>query len=178
MEITVGTMTVNGNNGKSFRAFRTVVADGNSVSAGGPAKYHGLNTFAPRPLALITSPAVPAGFVEVTDRRAPPDSERNPYRYISWIWLNVAYGITSVAEKRAAEIVATKIEKVLTQAMSKVGVQVPAENGKSAWAAESVVEGGRINLTRTGARNPDNGAGMTKSRSYSTSTFASPRISP
>lgn len=150
LEITVDNVLLDSANGESYAALRVVVADGNSVSAGAPAKYHGLNTFSPRSLVLVDFPDVPNGVVEVAAGMVPPEAGKNPYRGVSWIWMNVAYGNTVAAQKRAAGFVADKAVAVITGAVLDANLKVPAENGKSAWSAKSAKEGGRVRLTRTG----------------------------
>ena len=79
IEITVDQLLLDGPKKESYRALRVVIADGNSVAASSPAKYHGLNTFTPRSLALMNLPRVPPGVVEVAAGMVPPQSDKNPY---------------------------------------------------------------------------------------------------
>ncbi len=47
LEVTVSNMFLDGPGGAVYSGWRAVVADGNSIAAGLPAKYHGLNTWTP-----------------------------------------------------------------------------------------------------------------------------------
>ena len=159
LEVTVDTLLLDGAKKEVYHATRIVVADGNSVAAGGPAQYHGLNTFTPRAFAQMQLPAVPtnSGVLQAMSGMLPPVSSKNPYENISWIWMAVGYGTNNASSTRAAEFMAKKTVAVLTQAVLKAKLEVPAENGKNAWSADSTVEGNRIKLVRKGTRTDRSG---------------------
>ena len=74
LEITVDNIVLDGAKGEAYNALRAVVADGNSVTAGSPQKYHGLNTFTPRAFEQMTLPAASAqtGVIEAVMGMCPP----------------------------------------------------------------------------------------------------------
>ena len=154
MEITVDNVMLDDPNGREYQALRTVVADGNSVAAGAPAQFHGLNTFTPRALAQLKIPQVPVGegILEASSGMLPPETSRNPYQHISWVWMLVGYGMSQASAKRAADYVTRKSIAVLTQAMLEANVQVPAQDTKTAWGATATVQGDRLKVVRTGAK--------------------------
>ena len=59
IEVTIDEIQLDGDKGQAFTALRLVIADGNSVAAGRAAQYHGLNTFVPRCLSVMTLPDIP-----------------------------------------------------------------------------------------------------------------------
>ncbi len=154
MEITVDNILLDGAKGEEYRALRVVVADGNSIAAGAPAKYHGLNTFTPRAFHQMELPQVPTkqGVIEAVSQMIPPETSKNPYQNISWIFMLVGYGTTLAAAKRAAEFIAKKTVAVLTEAMLDVDMEVPAVDAKGAWSAESTIEGNRLKMVRKGTK--------------------------
>ena len=131
-----------------------MVADGNSIAAASPAQYHGLNTFTPRALQQMRMPDIPVsqGVLEAASGMLPPETPKNPYCHISWVWMLVGYGLNPTSTKRAAEYVAKKTCAVLTQALLEVNIQVPAVDSKSAWTATSTIQGDRVRVVRTGSR--------------------------
>ena len=152
LEVTIDEVQLDGNNGETYKAIRAVVAHGGSVTAGAPAQYHGLNTFTPRSLACMHLPPVPQGVVEATSGLVPPETNKNPYKSISWVYMLIAYGINATSSKRAATFVADKIVAVLTQALLEVNVEVHSSDTKTAWSASASIEGNRIKITRTGTK--------------------------
>ena len=55
----------------------------------------------------------------------PPEAGKNPHKGVSWVWMNIAYGSTDTAEKRANIFVADKLVNVITQGMLSADLKVP-----------------------------------------------------
>ena len=153
LEVTIDNVVLDGAKGQAYNALRAVVADGNSVAAGSPQQYHGLNTFSPRAFAQMTLPPASAqpGVLEAVMGLRPPTATNNPYQHISWTFMMVDYGMNQAASQRAADFIAKKTVTVLTQAVVIVDVNVPAENAKQPWSATSTIEGNRLKMVRKGA---------------------------
>ena len=154
LDISVDNVLLEGADGSEYKALRVVFADGNSVVAGQPAKYHGLNTMTARAMAQMHMPEPPTnhGILEAVASMLPPDSGRKPYQHISWVWMLVGYSIQKASSQQAAAYVVSKTMAVLTQGFLGVNIQVPATDGKNAWQAQSAIEGNRARLVRQGTK--------------------------
>ena len=154
MEITVDNIVLDGPAGEEYRAVRAVVADGNSVVAGAPVKFHGLNTFTPRAMEQFTLPTAPAkdGVIEAACGMLPPETSKNPYQHISWIWMLVGYSTKKTGAKSAADFVAKKLVAVMKASMLECDIRVPAVPGKSPWSASAEIDGNRVKMVRSGTK--------------------------
>ena len=99
-------------------------------------------------------PQMPQGVVEAAAGMLPDGAKNNPYQNISWIWQHIVYGVNKAAVTRAMMFGAAKAIQVLTQGMLEARLQVPAEDGKTAWSAASTIEGNRLKMVRKGAKTP------------------------
>ena len=152
LEVSVDEVQLDGSNGETYKALRAVVAHAGSVAAGAPANYHGLNTLTPRSLACMNLPDVPKGVCEAASGLVPPEANKNPYKSVSWVWLEIAYATKAAYANHASLFVVQKLKSVMEQALFNVNVQVAAVDNKSAWSATAVIEGNRIKITRSGSK--------------------------
>ncbi|CAK0873855.1 unnamed protein product [Prorocentrum cordatum] len=154
MEITVDNVVLDGPDGEEYRAFRAVVADGNSAAAGAPAKFHGLNAFTPRAMEQFSLPPVPAkhSVLEATSGMLPPDTSKNPCQHISWVWMLVGYSTKKMNAKTAADHVVKKLLAIIKEGMIECDITVPPVQGKGGWTSKTAIDGTRLEMVRSGTK--------------------------
>ena len=108
-------------------ACRIACVDGQSRRDQKPAARHGMFTFTKNATEQLDLPLPPKDIVVADQTMMSLGNHKNPFKYISWMWLAAAYGTCNRTATEAIDWIAKLGIALLQQGLFDVNMTVPKE---------------------------------------------------